>query len=128
MPIGEDPAAHGHWCIFIDFYHTMPYHAGERAIYQITLPVRQGCFRLQPRRGCGATLYQVVKTAGLNLLSFHYLYVCAKPDWYNATVGLTSFRLEVSGCLTTGYWIKGGSPRILASGHIRAAGYVLLNP
>ena len=24
--------------------------------------------------------YQVVKTAGLNLPTFHYLYVCAKPD------------------------------------------------
>ena len=23
--IGEDPAAHGHWCAFTDLYHTMPY-------------------------------------------------------------------------------------------------------
>ena len=28
VPIGEDPAAHGHWCAFTDLYHTMPYHAG----------------------------------------------------------------------------------------------------
>ena len=25
-PIGEDPAAHGHWCAFTDLYHTIPYH------------------------------------------------------------------------------------------------------
>ena len=25
VPIGEDPAAHGHWCTFTDLYHTMPY-------------------------------------------------------------------------------------------------------
>ena len=25
MPIGEDPAAQGHWCAFIDLYHTIPY-------------------------------------------------------------------------------------------------------
>ena len=25
MPIGEDPAAHGHWCAFTDMYHTIPY-------------------------------------------------------------------------------------------------------
>ena len=25
VPIGEDPAAHGHWCTFIDLYHTIPY-------------------------------------------------------------------------------------------------------
>ena len=23
--IGEDPAAHGHWCTFTDLYHTIPY-------------------------------------------------------------------------------------------------------
>ena len=29
VPIGEDPAAHGHWCTFTDLYHTIPclYHA-----------------------------------------------------------------------------------------------------
>ena len=56
--------------------------------------------------------YQVVKTAGLNLPSFHHMHVCTKPDWCDATVGLQL----VSGCPTTGYWIKGGSPRILRSG------------
>ena len=25
VPIGEDPAAHGHWCAFTDLYHTIPY-------------------------------------------------------------------------------------------------------
>ena len=26
VPIGEDPAAHGHWCTFTDLYHTtIPY-------------------------------------------------------------------------------------------------------
>ena len=29
MPIGEDPAAHGHWCAFIDLYHTIPYHTAR---------------------------------------------------------------------------------------------------
>ena len=24
--LGEDPAAHGHWCAFTDLYHTIPYH------------------------------------------------------------------------------------------------------
>ena len=24
VPIGEDPAAHGHWCAFTDLYHAMP--------------------------------------------------------------------------------------------------------
>ena len=24
--VGEDPAAHGHWCAFTDLYHTIPYH------------------------------------------------------------------------------------------------------
>ena len=23
VPIGEDPATHGHWCTFSDFYHAM---------------------------------------------------------------------------------------------------------
>ena len=27
VPIGEDPAAHGHWCAFTDLYHAIPYHA-----------------------------------------------------------------------------------------------------
>ena len=26
VPIGEDPAAHGHWCAFTDLYNTIPYH------------------------------------------------------------------------------------------------------
>ena len=26
MPIGEDPAAHGHWCTFTDLYHAIPFH------------------------------------------------------------------------------------------------------
>ena len=25
VPIGEDPAAHGHWCAFTDLYHAIPY-------------------------------------------------------------------------------------------------------
>ena len=25
VPIGEDPAAHGHWCAFTDLYHTIPW-------------------------------------------------------------------------------------------------------
>ena len=25
VPIGEDPAAHVHWCTFTDLYHTIPY-------------------------------------------------------------------------------------------------------
>ena len=24
VPVGEDPAAHGHWCAFTDLYHAMP--------------------------------------------------------------------------------------------------------
>ena len=27
VPIGEDPAAHGHWCAFTDLYHATPCHA-----------------------------------------------------------------------------------------------------
>ena len=27
VPIGEDPAAHGHWCTFTDLCHAMPCHA-----------------------------------------------------------------------------------------------------
>ena len=53
--------------------------------------------------------YQVVKTAGMNLPSYHYVHVCAKPDWCDATVELQL----LAGCLTTGKWIKGGSPHIL---------------
>ena len=30
VPIGEDPAAHGHWCAFTDLYHAMPCHAGAK--------------------------------------------------------------------------------------------------
>ena len=30
VPIGEDPAAHGHWCAFTDLYHTIPYHTVEQ--------------------------------------------------------------------------------------------------
>ena len=26
LDLGEDPAAHGHWCTFTDLYHTIPYH------------------------------------------------------------------------------------------------------
>ena len=29
--IGEDPAAHGHWCTFTDLYHAIPYHTVPRA-------------------------------------------------------------------------------------------------
>ena len=25
VPIGEDPAAHGHWCAVTDLYHAIPY-------------------------------------------------------------------------------------------------------
>ena len=31
VPIGEDPAAHGHWCAFTDLYHTIPYHTIQSA-------------------------------------------------------------------------------------------------
>ena len=27
VPVGEDPAAHGHWCAFTDLYHAIPCHA-----------------------------------------------------------------------------------------------------
>ena len=30
VPIGEDPAAHGHWCAFTDLYHTIPYHTAKK--------------------------------------------------------------------------------------------------
>ena len=30
VPIGEDPAAHGHWCTFTDLYHATPCHATQR--------------------------------------------------------------------------------------------------
>ena len=26
VPVGEDPAAHGHWCAFTDLCHAMPHH------------------------------------------------------------------------------------------------------
>ena len=36
VPIGEDPAAHGHWCAFTDLYHTIPYHTIQYVIrYEI---------------------------------------------------------------------------------------------
>ena len=53
VPIGEDPAAHGHWCAFTDLYHTIPYH---------TMP------------------YRVVKTAGLNLSPLITCKTSTKPD------------------------------------------------
>ena len=28
VPIGEDPAAHNHWCTFTDLYHIIPCHTG----------------------------------------------------------------------------------------------------
>ena len=31
--IGEDPAAHGHWCTFTNLYHTMPYHIKQIIIF-----------------------------------------------------------------------------------------------
>ena len=31
VPVGEDPAAHGHWCAFTDLYHAMPCHAATGA-------------------------------------------------------------------------------------------------
>ena len=36
-PIGEDPAAHGHWCAFTDLYHTIPYHVHMCVSYWPTL-------------------------------------------------------------------------------------------
>ena len=33
VPVGEDPAAHGHWCAFTDLYHTMPCHAMPTLIH-----------------------------------------------------------------------------------------------
>ena len=32
VPIGEDPAAHGHWCAFTDLYHTIPYHGANTGV------------------------------------------------------------------------------------------------
>ena len=32
VPVGEDPAAHGHWCAFTDLYHTMPYHTCQAGV------------------------------------------------------------------------------------------------
>ena len=77
----------------------------------------------RPRTTAVGPPYQVVKTAGLNLPAFHYPHVCIKPDCCDATVGLQL----LSGCLSTGKWIKGGSPRILVD-TFREAGCVLLNP
>ena len=65
---------------------------------------------IDPRKlGCNRCVdagppYRVVKTAGLNLPTFHYLHVdmCIKPNWCDAAVGTTALRLS-----NTGKWIKG---------------------
>ena len=38
MPIGEDPAAHGHWCAFTDLYHTIPYQLHHTTPYLLPSP------------------------------------------------------------------------------------------
>jgi hypothetical protein len=48
--------------------------------------------------------YQVVKAAGLNLPTFHYLHVCIKPDWCDATVGLQL----LSGCCPNNWEVDKG--------------------
>ena len=39
VPIGEDPAAHGHWCAFTDLYHTIPYQWLRLALALFCLPL-----------------------------------------------------------------------------------------
>ena len=41
VPIGEDPAAHGHWCAFTDLYHTIPYLApcAANSLHRVMLAV-----------------------------------------------------------------------------------------
>ena len=39
VPIGEDPAAHGHWCAFTDLYHTIPYQWLRLALALVCLPL-----------------------------------------------------------------------------------------
>ena len=41
VPVGEDPAAHGHWCTFTDLYHAMPCHAISKT--QSACPWRVTC-------------------------------------------------------------------------------------
>ena len=35
VPVGEDPAAHGHWCAFPDLYCAMPHHAGSFGTWDV---------------------------------------------------------------------------------------------
>ena len=43
VPIGEDPAAHGHWCAFTDLYHTIPYHGWISLVVVSITGATHGC-------------------------------------------------------------------------------------
>ena len=38
VPVGEDPAAHGHWCTFTDLYHTIPCHSIHESVSPVLRP------------------------------------------------------------------------------------------
>ena len=51
VPIGEDPAAHGHWCAFTDLYHiyhTIPYmtYGGEKGVHKGADPLVSNIIRI----------------------------------------------------------------------------------
>ena len=46
VPIGEDPAAHGHWCAFTDLYHTMPWVCYRRRNQWLRLALALFCLPL----------------------------------------------------------------------------------
>ena len=46
VPIGEDPAAHGHWCAFTDLYHTMPWVCYRRRNQWLRLALASFCLPL----------------------------------------------------------------------------------
>ena len=46
MPIGEDPAAHSHWCAFTDLYHTIPWVCYRRRNQWLRLALALFCLPL----------------------------------------------------------------------------------
>ena len=101
-------------------YHTIPYHGAQFLLLftcrrfssvQFSSHIQSSAHRLLAAHGarsCLSVRTQPPTATGAPSQTTSIPYH-SKPDWCDATVGLQL----LSSCLTTGKWIKGGSPRIL---------------
>ena len=73
VPIGEDPAAHGHWCTFIDLYHaivTLPTTQQNEGDYTREMPRETTMHATLIKRGASAVAARTQRHQGSGLCSW----------------------------------------------------------